>query len=249
MANWAVDPRPHVPRGFTLQDPVSRPPLRHEVYVAGCYSLHDEDLAIVKLQPPVHKDDFASLDSALRAFFEEMHRVRVAEIQPCPLGDAYVRFNTALEREKFLGPVFSFGNCSMTVIKHDEGDNVRSYDLDREAWVMLVGFPEDLKNGPIIAKAVSGFGILVYWHESNNLARVVAKVYLNDNAKIPDSVKINAGLPQKGRSWTLPCYVLKTNSVFAPRDEEGFATVDGAGHSRWEEQLAPMDPVPETTEV
>lgn len=162
MANWAVDPRPHVPRGFTLQDPVSRPLLRHEVYVAGCYSLHNEDLAIVKLQPPVHKDDFASLDSALRAFFEEMHRVRVAEIQPCPLGDAYVRFNTALEREKFLGPVFSFGNCSMTVIKHDEGDNVRSYDLDREAWVMLVGFPEDLKNGPIIAKAVSGFGILVY---------------------------------------------------------------------------------------
>jgi len=83
----------------------------------------------------------------------------------------------------------------MTVIKHDEGDNVRSYDLDREAWVMLVGFPEDLKNGPIIAKAVLGFGVLVYWHESNNLARVVAKVYLNDNAKIPYSVKINAGLP------------------------------------------------------
>ena len=50
-----------------------------------------------------------------------------------PLGDTYVRFNTALEREKFLGTVFSFGNYSMTVIKHDEGDNVRSYDLDREA--------------------------------------------------------------------------------------------------------------------
>jgi hypothetical protein len=38
---------------------------------------------------------------------------------------------------------------------------------------------------------------------------VVAKVYLNNDAKIPDSVKVNAGLPQKGRSWTLPCYVLK----------------------------------------
>ena len=59
------------------------------------------------------------------------------------------------------------------MIKHDEGDNARSYDLDREAWVLFVGFLEDLENGPIITKAMSGFGILVYWHETNNLARVV----------------------------------------------------------------------------
>jgi len=73
-------------------------------------------------------------------------------------------------------------------------------DLDRVAWVLLVGFPEDLKNGVVIAKAVSGFGILVHWHDIENLARVVAKVYLNDDAKIPDSIKVNTGLPKKGRS-------------------------------------------------
>ena len=104
------------------------------------------------------------------------------------MGDAYVRFNYALERERFLGPDFSFGCYTMSVHKHDEGDNGRSFDLDREAWVMLVDFPKDLKNGVARAKAVSGFGILVYWHETDNLARVVAKVYLNDDAKIPDSV-------------------------------------------------------------
>jgi len=49
----------------------------------------------------------------------------------------------------------------MKVVKHDEVENARSFDLDREAWVMLVGFPEDLKNAVVIAKAVSGFGILV----------------------------------------------------------------------------------------
>ena len=85
-----------------------------------------------------------------------------------------------------MGPVLLFGNYSMSVVKHDQVENVRSFDLDREAWVMLVGFPEDLKNAVVIAKAVSGFGILVYWHDTNNLARVVAKVYLNDDAKIPD---------------------------------------------------------------
>ena len=88
----------------------------------------------------------------------------------------------------------------MRVIKHDEAENARSFDLDREAWFMLVDFPEDLKDSVNIAKAVSGFGILVQWHEPDNLARVVAKVYLNDDAKIPESVKVNVGLPQKGIS-------------------------------------------------
>ena len=57
----------------------------------------------------MHKDDFMDLDTALRLFFLNIHQVRVAEVQPCPMGDAYVRLNSALEREMFLGPVFSFG--------------------------------------------------------------------------------------------------------------------------------------------
>lgn len=108
----------------------------------------------------------------------------------------------------------------MIVIKHDEGDNACSFDLDREAYVMLVGIPEDLKNSVTIPKAMSGFGILVYWDETTNLAHVVAKVYLNPNAKILVSVKVNAGLPQKGRSWTLPCFVLKQKVVTLPMEEE-----------------------------
>lgn len=83
----------------------------------------------------------------------------------------------------------------MSVIKHDEGENARSFDLDRVALVMLVGFLEDLKNAVVIEKAMLGFGIVVYWHDAENLVRVVVKVYLNDDAKIPDLVKVNAGLP------------------------------------------------------
>lgn len=75
--------------------------------------------------------------------------------------------------------------------------------------MLLVGFPEDLKNAVVIAKAILGFGILVHWHDTENLAWVVAKVYLNNDAKIPDFVKVNAGLPKKGRSWTIACFVLK----------------------------------------
>ena len=133
MANFAADPRPHVPAGFSLEDPPPRPPLRQEVFVTGCYALVNEDSAIVKLESPVHKDDFGPLATSLRSFFRDVHQVRVVDIQPCAPGEAYIRFNSPLEREKFLGPVFSFGTYCMTVIKHDEGDNARTFDLDCEA--------------------------------------------------------------------------------------------------------------------
>lgn len=80
MANWPVDPLPHVPAGFTLEEPAHRPLLRHEVFITGCYTLYNEDLAIVKLQPPVHKDDFSDLKTALRSFFHDIYQVRTAEI-------------------------------------------------------------------------------------------------------------------------------------------------------------------------
>ena len=134
MANWVVDPLPHVPAGFTLEDPVLRPPLRHEVCVTGCYTLYNEDLAIIKLQPSVHKEDFEHLKTALRTLFHDVHQVCTTEIQPCALGDAYVRFSNSLETERFLGPVFRFGNYAMSIIKHDEAENARSL-----IWIVLPG--------------------------------------------------------------------------------------------------------------
>jgi len=218
-----------------MVDAPLHPPLRHEVFVTSCYTLHNEDLAIVRLEPKVHKDDFSLLAIELRKFFSEIHRARVTEIQPCPFGETFVRFGSPLERECFLGPVFAFGSYQMTVIKHDEGENARVFDLDREAWVMLVGFPEDLRNSAVIAKAVSTFGILVYWHDSENLARVIVKVCLNDEGKIPDSVKVNAGVPYKGRSWTVPVFALKKTGVTMVPEEEVYV-LDGPFH--------PMPPQP-----
>lgn len=53
---------------------------------------------------------------------------------------------------------------------------------------------------------------------------MVAKVYLNNEAKIPDSVKVNVGLPQRGHSWTVPVYVLKKKAVSEPPEEEVYVT-------------------------
>lgn len=225
MSNFPVEPNAFVPPGFTLVEPPLRPPLRHEVFVTGCYSLLNEDLAIAKLTPSVHKDDFKLLAKELKNFLVDVHQVCVTDIQPCPVGDAYVRFCSPLERERFLGPNFAFGNYCLHFIKHDEAENARSFELDREVWVMMLGFLEDLRTTQHIAKAVSSFGILANWDDAPSLARIVAKVYLNDDRKIPDSMKVNAGLPTKGRSWTVPCFVLKKNSVQELPDEEAYVTL------------------------
>lgn len=112
----------------------------------------------------------------------------------------------------------------MHFVKHNEAENARSFDLDCEAWVMLLDYPEDIRSWASIARAFSGFGILVHVHKSSTLARIIVKVYLNDDAKILDSVKVNAGLPSKGRSWTVPVFVLKKKNVMNLPDEEAYVT-------------------------
>lgn len=69
MANWAVDPHPFVHASFMLEDLVPRPPLHHEVYVTGCYTLYNEDLVIVKFNPPVDTADFKKPAEGLHTFF------------------------------------------------------------------------------------------------------------------------------------------------------------------------------------
>jgi hypothetical protein len=109
MANFSVDPRPHVPMGFEVvpHDP-DIPPTRLYSYIAGWSETFNEDLAIAFFVPAVAKDDFEPMAVALKNFFIANHGVCLAEVQPCSLGDAYVRFNNSLERERFLDRILQF---------------------------------------------------------------------------------------------------------------------------------------------
>ncbi|KAF8714080.1 hypothetical protein HU200_028079 [Digitaria exilis] len=154
--------------------------------------------------------------------------VRLNEVQPSPIGDAFVRFGSPVERERFLDRVIQFGHgYTLRFIKHDEGDHVRLHDLDREVWVMLMLFPNDARNNTALSKAVAGFGLLRYWYDSTNNARVVCKILLHDEAKIPDDVVVSVGLEPRVRTWTCPVYVLKRKGVQIPGDEDVFPPPDG----------------------
>lgn len=85
---------------------------------------------------------------------------------------------------------------------------------------MLMAYPEDAKNNTAIAKAVAGFGLLRYWHDTVNKARVVVKVNLKEDSDIPHGVLVTAGVRPRTRSWTCPVFALKHKDVVALPDED-----------------------------
>ncbi|KAF8671755.1 hypothetical protein HU200_049876 [Digitaria exilis] len=111
MANFAIDPAPHVPRGFEVppRDPAA-PPTRLYAYIGGIMDAYNEDLAIAFLLPAVAKEDFLELAKALKSFFIQNLGVRLMEVQPSPIGDAFVRFGSPIERERFLDQIIQFGH-------------------------------------------------------------------------------------------------------------------------------------------
>lgn len=139
-----------------------------------------------------------------------------------------MRFGSPVERERFLDRIINFGHrYTLQFTKHDVGVHVRDHDLDREVWLMLMLFPNDARNNSAIAKAVAGFGLLRYWYDSTNNARVVCKVHLHNESVIPDDVVVTAGIDPKVRSWTYPVFVLKRKGIEVLGDEDLSPLADG----------------------
>ena len=172
----------------------------------------------------MHKADFRLLARELKTFFHDVHQVFGTNISPCPIGDAFIKFSNPFERDRFLGPNFVFGNYILHFIRHDEAENARAFAIDREAMILFLAYPEDLRHTQHVAKAVSQFDILIGWDDTQP-GCVTAKVYLNDDAKIPSSIKLITGLHPNGKSWTSPCYILKRSNVTLLPDEEGFVMI------------------------
>lgn len=83
-----------------------------------------------------------------------------------------------------------------------------------------MGFHLDARNTKTIDKVVSGFGLLRYWHDTNYRARIVVKVLLNDDAKIPHDVVVTMGSNSRIWSWTYPIYALKRSNRTMLGDED-----------------------------
>jgi hypothetical protein len=115
----------------------------------------NDDVAIAMMVPAVTKQDFSPMAHAIQDYFIHNHRVRLMEVQPCAIGDAYVRFSSFLKRERFLGGIFQVTpEYQLHFVKHDEGVNSRYHNADRDSWVMLMNYPLDGKTNALVAKVV-----------------------------------------------------------------------------------------------
>ncbi|CAN6333977.1 unnamed protein product [Urochloa humidicola] len=231
MANFPVDPRPFVPPGFTLVPRVpAREPSRVRCFLAPSLVKENEDLAIAVTTPSVAKEDFGPFARELQRYLLD-NGVRSPEIQMCPMGEAFVRFDSAMQREGFLfGGPRPFNGYQISFIRHDEGLNFRNLDLDRVVWLMLLCFPPDARRHVnLIDKSISAFASLLLVHKSTSESRLVIKALVNHDADVPDSVTVSTGSAPLASTWTVPIFVLNAVDVVRGGDEDPIP-IDGPTH-------------------
>lgn len=123
MAYQRADPRPFLPPSFHWVDIPNREFMCRAVAPMRPPPAN-EDLAIVTLDPlPGNVLNFGTVRNLIREFLISRH-INPRGIMPCHLGQAYVRFHHAYERDQMvnLSPMV-LGNVHISFVKHNEGRN------------------------------------------------------------------------------------------------------------------------------
>jgi hypothetical protein len=98
MAFQFVDPAPYIPRGFNRVLVPNRKVMSR--VILGRPASRHSDIAIATIHPmPQHQVAFVAIRDVLHRFFRDHARVGYSYIQPCPFGQAYVKFNFFHDRD------------------------------------------------------------------------------------------------------------------------------------------------------
>ncbi|CAO2143759.1 unnamed protein product [Urochloa humidicola] len=103
-------------------------------------------------------------------------------------------------------------------------------ELDRSVWLMLFCFPPDAKNLiSLVDKSGSSFSQLIHVHRSSSVSRVIARVLVNKDVDVPDSVTVSVGTLPCVRTWIVPVFLLSATDVVLGGDEEPIS-MEGPTH-------------------
>nr|TKW12232.1 hypothetical protein SEVIR_5G023600v2 [Setaria viridis] len=162
------------------------------------------DLAIITIDPlPLHQVSFNGIRNVLTEFLRDHMRIGFSSIQPCPFGQAYVRFNFYHDRDQLIqNSPHDYGDVRISFVEHDKGSDHRAVKLNYEVWLMLLGFSVD------------------YWSEQheedpNHIARVLIKARVVTLEEIPWFVVGTDGLAFDGDSWTIQTEIIQTRMLGA----------------------------------
>lgn len=144
------------------------------------------------------------------------------------LGDICQRDTLVATNPHFLG------HREIRFFRHDEAPiNIRRTIYTRKDWLMLLGYPLDLREAVVIKQVVAPFAQIDHWNDDRSLARILVKCIMQVPLKVPRSLVISVGheLDGEGRSWTVPVYMFDSEILgAAPANEEDLPENNGNPH-------------------
>ncbi|TVU51638.1 hypothetical protein EJB05_03078, partial [Eragrostis curvula] len=222
MAYNHIDPAPFIPRIYERIEVPGRDTMVRAI--CGRAAPRNEDVAIARIHPmPHHQVPFIHIRDVLHDFFTQHIRIPVRSIQPCPFGQAYVRFESIQDRDMLADTgLHPFGDIDISFCRHNDGNNRRSVYFNRECWLLLLGFPLDYWSREHIEAAIRPFAKLEIWEKDlGNLARILIRVKVATLESVPRWVVITEGHDFRSNSWTVQCEILTQRMLGnEPGDED-----------------------------
>lgn len=237
MATFPFDPTPFLPAGCQDIEVQGRPARARVIH--GNISHVNKDLAIATLVPmPQGEVAFVNVREVLMDFLHSLH-LRVKSITQCPFGQAYVPMNSASDRDFLVNrSPHPFDDIHIVFQKHNEGLNWKNFSLNRDVWLLLVGFPADLRSFHEIANATSSFGQLMTWDRVKTTdAAVVVKVKIDMLKDIPISILVFGSAQFRGQSWTCHVVIFQDQPLGDGPADEDHVPINGNPHPRPPEQF------------
>ena len=146
------------------------------------------DVVIALIEPlPAEQVSFTSIRDLLDDFLRNHRRIGYRSLQPCPYGQAFVKFDLFHDRDFLIqNSPHNYGNYHITFKAHNKGWNNRCSTMNHEVWLMLLWFNLNFWEQHDIEKAIADFGKLLAWQEdSNHLARIIIKARVVNLKEIP----------------------------------------------------------------
>jgi hypothetical protein len=190
---------------------------------------HNNDVAITILHPlPAEQLNFEDIRNALVDFLNVQMGIPTLTVQPCPHGQAYVRFSHFFHCDLLIqNSPHHFGHGTISFIAHNRAWNNRTTVFTHEVWLMLIGLNLDLWTHPLVDKAISQFGKLIVWEEDqNHLATVLVKARVSGLDAIPWFFNFTEGSDPESDCWTAQCEILLTRLLGAQAQDEDFPPED-----------------------
>lgn len=185
--------------------------------------LRNEDLAIVTISLlPGNPLYFPAVEEVVREFLVN-RRVQIKEVQPCPLGQAFVRFENEYDRDRMvLQSPHPYGGVDFSFVGHNQGRNWRRVLFNHECLLMLMGLPEDFWEQEFIESVLGPCARVVRWeNDPDHLARLLVRVRVTDLETIPHFSVFSDGIGFDSQSWTVQIEILQHENLGGgPPDEE-----------------------------